>query len=137
MGKTACCYGYSSGPMISGNRVNYIDAKIQNNDKKKSLVRVKQYDLLPAGKQLLLDSCLTIPARGSFYLGLLLLDTWEVQFICNSPLVRCWLGGLDNDFNLEPGCVLLHSHFITFEGGSLQPIKGKRQPEILESGYRR
>jgi len=130
-------YGYSTGPMVSGSNLSYIDVKMLNNDRQPARVRIKQYDLLPSSKNLWLDYSLEVVARGSIYAGLILLDTWEVQFICNSPLVRFWVGGLDNDLNLEAGSVLHHNDLIRFMGNSLHPISGKRHPELLLAGYRR
>jgi len=132
----ATFYGYSSGPMVSGSRVRFIDAKVLNNAQNPARVRVKQYDLLPAGKQLLLDYSLVLSKRESVYLGLILLDTWEVQFITDSPLLRCWLGCLDSDLNLEPGGVIMHSQFIRFGAISIQASSHKRQPEVVTAGFR-
>lgn len=129
-------YGYSSGPMVTGSLVRYVDAKLLNNDRKIARVRIKQYDLIPAGKELIVDYAVSIPIRGSCYLGLVLLDTWEVQFICDSPLVRCWVGGLDDDLNIQPGNALVHTEFLKFAANSIQVVPRKRKPEVLALGYR-
>lgn len=136
MGETTL-FGYSTGPMVSGANVSYIDAKLLNNGQKSAQVRVKQYDLEAQKKRLLLDASLTIKPHGSIYLGLMLLDTWEVQLICSSPLVRCWIGCLDSDLNLDAGSVFSHRQLIPFRASSLQSVPRRRQPEILPNGFRR
>lgn len=135
MGKAAL-YGYSTGPMVSGANVAYIDTKLLNNDQKPAQIRVKQYDLLASKKRLLLDASFTIQAHGSIYLSLLLLDTWEAHLICNSPLVRCWLGCLDSNLNLEPGSTFSHRQLIPFRATRIRPMPSRRQPEILSAGFR-
>ncbi|MGE5454092.1 MAG: hypothetical protein ACM3O9_02730 [Methylocystaceae bacterium] len=129
-------YGYSTGPMITSSGASYLDAKVLNNDRKPAQVRIKQYDLIAIRKVLLVDHLIEIPARGSAYLGLVLLDTWEVQFITNSSLVRFWVGVLDDNLNLQPGGVVLHTQLLKFSANSLAPQAKKRQPEIMGPGYR-
>lgn len=133
---SASLHGYSTGPMVTSSRTSFIDAKLLNNDRKMARVRIKQYDLLAEKKELVIDYALDIPPRGSCYLGLVLLDTWEVQIICNSPLVRCWVGAIDDDLNLQPPNVVLHTQLLRFTGSSLKPVAKKRRPEVFAAGYR-
>ncbi|MGE5404506.1 MAG: hypothetical protein ACM3PP_06165 [Candidatus Saccharibacteria bacterium] len=135
--------GYTSGPTESSVLVTFIDAIMLNNGKHKALVRTRQYNLGTQPKSLVVDETISVPAGSALLVGLEPLIAYEVQFITNSPLVRFYVAGFSQDYNIVPDNRILHRELAPFKptgkkllkaGASRMPAVRKKIGQIAKTG---